>query len=176
MNFETMSKQRKMILIAAAVGIISMFLPWWSFIITVNGMQTTWGVIVFLCFVAAGVVAFMGDQTKNLNQTNWMVALIAGGLAALVMVINFLSNLDLLSLLSFGFYGALIASVAMVAATYLFRSATDNLQTGFDSLKSNLNSKMNSGQTTNTTTDTTTTPTTTTISHTPTNDPTRPTV
>ncbi len=28
MNFQTMNKQRKFILIAAAVGIIAMFLPW----------------------------------------------------------------------------------------------------------------------------------------------------
>ena len=30
MNFQTMNKQRKFVLIAAAVGVISMFLPWVS--------------------------------------------------------------------------------------------------------------------------------------------------
>ena len=30
MNFQTMNKQRKFVLIAAAVGVISMFLPWIS--------------------------------------------------------------------------------------------------------------------------------------------------
>ncbi len=31
MNFETMSKQRKFVLIAAITGVIATFLPWWSF-------------------------------------------------------------------------------------------------------------------------------------------------
>ena len=44
MNFQTMNKQRKFVLIAAAVGIISMFLPWISvsvlgFSQTINGMH-----------------------------------------------------------------------------------------------------------------------------------------
>ena len=30
MNFQTMNKQRKFVLIAAAIGVISMFLPWIS--------------------------------------------------------------------------------------------------------------------------------------------------
>ena len=162
-----------MMLIAAAVGIISLFLPWVSILgYSVSGMHS-WGVLVFLCFIVAGAIAFMGDQTTNLNQTNWMIALIASGLAALIMVINFLTNLDAMRFLGIGFYGSLIASVALVAMTFMHRSASDSLQGGFDSLKSSLNSKMNSPQTGHTST---TTPTTTNVSHTPTNDPSRPTV
>lgn len=162
-----------MILIAAAAGIICMFLPWVSLLgFSVSGMHG-WGIVVFLCFVAAGVMAFMGDQTTNLNQTNWMIALIAGGIAALIMVINFLNGLDTLRLLSFGFYGALAASIALVAFTFMNRSSSDNLQSGFDSLKNSFNSKMNSSQT-GTTNTTTTTPTPTNVSHTPNNDPARP--
>ena len=115
MNFETMSKQRKMMLIAAAVGVVCMFLPWVSFLgISINGMRD-WGVLVFLCFVVAGVMAFVGDQTKNLPSTNWMIALIASAIAALVMVINFFNLTDSLGGLSFGFYGAVAAAVALLA-------------------------------------------------------------
>ncbi|WP_121353810.1 hypothetical protein [Flavisolibacter nicotianae] len=140
MNFQTMSKQRKMILIAAAVGVIAMFLPWWSISLgifgggSVNGMHGE-GLLVFLCFLAAGAFAYIGDQTKNLDRTNWMLALIAGGIASLVMIIRFLSWLDILSALSFGFYLAMAASFAIVAFAYTHRAAGETLQGGFDTLK-----------------------------------------
>ncbi|RYF79734.1 MAG: hypothetical protein EON98_14265 [Chitinophagaceae bacterium] len=171
MNFESMTKQRKMMLVAAAVGIISVFLPWVSiFGYSVNGMHG-WGVLVFICFLVTGAVAFLGDQTTNLTSTSWMIALIASGLAAVLMVINFFVDMDKLRYLGFGFYISLAASLALVAFTYMHRSVNDSLQSGFDSLKSSFNSGANTSGTT-----TTTTPTTTNVSHTPTSDPTRPTV
>lgn len=173
MNFETMSKQRKMILIAAAVGIISMFLPWVSvFGYSVNGMHG-WGVLVFFCFVAAGVLAYMGDQTKNLSRTAWMATLIAGGIASLITVINFINALDVLRAVGIGFYLSLAASLAVAAFTFMNRAPEDNLQNGFDSLRNSFNGRINSQ---NTGTTTTTTSPTTNVSHTTTNDPTRPTV
>ena len=171
MNFETMSKQRKMMLIASAIGVIAMFLPWWSFIISINGMHGS-GILVFLCFLAVGAMAFMGDQTTNLTRTNWMIALIASALAAVIMVINFLTSLDLLSFLSFGYYLALAASVAILAITYMHRSAGDTIQSGFDNLKRNFDNK----SATTAHTGGTTTTTTTNVSHTTTTDPTRPSV
>ncbi|HUC79416.1 MAG TPA: hypothetical protein VMR70_00815 [Flavisolibacter sp.] len=172
MNFETMSKQRKMMLIAAAVGIVCMFLPWVSFLgFSVNGMHGS-GVLVFLCFLVAGVMAFMGDQTKNLSSTNWMIALIASGVAAIVMVINFFDATDALGALGFGFYGAIAAAIALLAFTFMYRSSSDSLQSGFDSLKSSFTNNVNTPSAGTTTT--TTTPTTT-VSHTPTDDPNRPT-
>ena len=147
MNFETMSKQRKMILIAAAVGVISLFLPWVSIIgFSANGLHG-YGFLVFLCFIAAGVLAYTGDQTKNLNQTNWMGVLIAGGVAILCMAIDLLTHLDLLRLYSFGFYLSLAAALAIVAFAYMHRSASDSLQGGFDSLKHRINTEMGSKET-----------------------------
>lgn len=172
MNFETMSKQRKMILIASAVGVIAMFLPWWSISMgifgggSVNGMHGE-GLLVFLCFVAAGALAFMGDQTKNLNQANWMITLIAGGIASFVMVIRFLSWLDVLSVLSYGFYLALAAAVAVVAFAYTHRTAGETLQSGFDTLKTRFSNSSNPAQAdANSTTK---------VIH-PTNDPSKPVV
>jgi peptidoglycan/LPS O-acetylase OafA/YrhL len=175
MNFQTMSKQRKMILIAAAVGVICMFLPWISISFlgqsaTVNGMHDS-GILVFLCLLAAGAIAFMGDQTTNLNKTNWMLIIIVGGLAALIMLIKFLNSMDALDFIGIGFYGVLLASIGVVAFAFMNRSATDTLQGGFDSLKGEMNRRMN---TPNTNSTTTTMPTTTTVSHTSTDDPTRP--
>jgi peptidoglycan/LPS O-acetylase OafA/YrhL len=164
MNFQTMSKQRKMILIASAVGFIALFLPWASFFgISVNGMRG-WGIVLFLCFLGAGVLAFMGDQTKNLDIKSWTLALIAGGVAALVMVISFLSSLDVLGYMSIGFYLALAAAVALPVLTYQNRSAGDTVQAGVDALK---------GTPVNTTNTTTGTTTTTNVVN-PTSDPTKP--
>ena len=161
-----------MMLIAAAIGVVCMFLPWVSFLgFSINGMHD-WGVLVFLCFLVAGVMAFIGDQTKNLPPTNWMIGLIASAVAALIMVINFFNLTEALGGLSVGFYGALLAAIALLAFTFLYRSSTDNLQSGFDHLKRSIESKtatQQAGDATNTTT-------TSNISHTPVNDPTRPSV
>ena len=169
MNFETMSKQRKMILIAAAVGVISMFLPWASILgFTANGMHGA-GILVFICFLGAGFLSFTGDQTTNLNKLNWMLTLIAGGIAFLITLINFFDAPK--SIVGFGLYLSLAASAAVLAFAYMYRSAGDSFQSGFDTLKNSFNNT-NTQQTGTTTTTTSTTN----VTHTPTNDPTRPTV
>jgi uncharacterized protein YacL len=152
MNFQTMSKQRKFVLIASAVGFISIFLPWVSISMGPFGSMSTngfhgAGILVFLCFAACGVLAFLGDQTKNLVKTFWMITLIAGGLAAAIMLINFLRALDNLSYLSIGFYLALLASIGVVLATYMFRNPEDTLKSGFDSLKNQIEEKAKGGDT-----------------------------
>src|SRR5689334_2915365 len=118
MNFQTMSKQRKLILIAAAVGVIAMFLPWWSIDMgfvggSVSGMHGE-GIVVFLAFVGAIVLCVMGDQTKTLSRQNWMLTLIAGGLAALITLITFF-NAPPLGDRGFGLYIALLAAIGVVA-------------------------------------------------------------
>ncbi|HEV7329772.1 MAG TPA: hypothetical protein VGN63_01930 [Flavisolibacter sp.] len=144
MNFQTMSKQRKMILLAAAVGVIAMFLPWFSFSFgpfgggSINGMHG-WGIVVFLCFLGAGALTLMGDQTKNLEPMYWFLALIAGGLASLIMLVNLINASGSLGYLGIGFYGALLASFGVVAMAYMHRSAGDSLQRGYEKLRSSFN-------------------------------------
>jgi hypothetical protein len=142
MNFQTMNKQRKFILIAAVVGIIAMFLPWidLSFLGSINGMHGG-GIVVFLAFAGAGAVALLGDQTKTLEKTFWFIALACGALASLIMVINFLRALDALGLFGIGFYLAIIASLAVLGAAYMFRSPGDSVKGGFDSLKNDIEAK-----------------------------------
>ena len=73
MNFQTMNKQRKYILIAAAVSIISVFLPWAT--VSVLGLIQTrygfniYGIGAFLCFVIAAAVALLGNLTKTLDKS-----------------------------------------------------------------------------------------------------------
>lgn len=149
MNFQTMSKQRKFVLISAAVGFISMFLPWISVSVlgytqSVNGMHDK-GILVFLCFVASGAIAYSGDQTKNLDKTMWTVTLIAGALA-LLMIIWFYSQASSSfmgsSMIGFGLYIAALAAIGVLGSAYMYRSPTDNIKDGFNSIKKEIESKM----------------------------------
>ena len=149
MNFQTMSKQRKFVLISAAIGFISMFLPWISISMfgysqSVNGMHDK-GIIVFLCFVASGGIAYIGDQTKNLEKTMWTVTLLAGALALIIILWFYSQANDSVmgsSLIGFGLYIAALAAIGVLGSAYLFRSPTDNLKDGFDSMKKDIESKM----------------------------------
>lgn len=150
MNFQTMSKQRKFVLIAAAVGVISMFLPWVSvsafgYSQSANGMHGS-GILVFLCFAACVAFALMGNQTKNLDKTFWMITLIAGALAAIIVIWNLVDAMSgqFGSMLSFGIYLAAAAAVGVVLAAFMFRSPTDTIKGGFDNLKHDIENKMKS--------------------------------
>lgn len=156
-----------MILLAAAVGIISMFLPWVSVLgFSVNGMHG-WGILVFLCFLGAGALSVMGDQTKNLEPVHWLLTLVAGGLAFLIMLVNLINASSALGFLGIGFYGALVASAGVVGFAYMYRSAGDSIQEGYEKLRRSFGGSGTANQT-----DTTT--------HTrvinPTNDPSKPVV
>ncbi|MGN6530877.1 MAG: hypothetical protein ACTHK0_03890 [Ginsengibacter sp.] len=151
MNFQTMSKQRKFVLISAAIGFISMFLPWVSISIlgysqSVNGMHDK-GIVVFIGFVAVGLIAWLGDQTKNLDKTMWTVTLLAGAVALLLTIWFYseaTSSIMGSSLVGFGVYIAAIASIGILASAYLFKSPGDNLKDGFNSMKRNIENKLGS--------------------------------
>jgi peptidoglycan/LPS O-acetylase OafA/YrhL len=140
MNFATLNKQRKFILIVSAIGIIAMFLPWIDVVIfSVNGMHDK-GIIVFLCFVVAGIIAYLGDQTKNLERTSWFIALICGGLATLIMIWFYISASGDYggSFFTYGFYIAALAAIGVIVAAYFFRAPGDDIKSGFDSLKNKI--------------------------------------
>lgn len=137
-----MNKQRRFIIIAAAVGVISVFLPW----ATVGGTSISngfagGGVVVFLSFAALVAIAFLGDQAKPLPTNMWLLALGLGVLALLLSVVKFSqisgSAFGLVST-GFGLYITLVGAVAALLTTWLFKSPGDNLQTGFDSFKKNM--------------------------------------
>lgn len=153
MNFQTMSKQRKFVLISAIVGFISMFLPWVSISIfgytqSVNGMHDK-GIFVFICFVVSGLIAGLGDQTKNLDKTMWSATLLAGAIALLFTIWFYFqatSSIMGSSLIGFGVYLAAIASVGILASAYIFKSPGDNLKDGFNNMKRDIESKIGTGR------------------------------
>ena len=152
MNFQTMNKQRKFVLIAAILGIISCFLPWVSVSVfgyssSVNGMHS-WGLLAFVGFIGAGVAAFLGDQTKSMTQTYWFVALATGALAILGVLLYFLNVSGSVGGLGvsygFGIFIAGAAAVGVLACAYMFRSPGDSIKGGFDSLKQDIGNKSKS--------------------------------
>jgi hypothetical protein len=139
-----MHKQRKFVLIAALIGIISMFLPWFSFFgYSINGMHGV-GVLVFLCFVITGIIAYLGNQSKNLDKTMWLITLICAALATLIIgwKILYTSAGVFASFLRIGIYLAAVAAIAALVSAYLFRSPTDTIKNGFESLSNDINNKL----------------------------------
>jgi len=121
-------KQKLYALIIAAVGLISVFLPWYKLSFggyfggvggySVNGMHGI-GIVTFLGFIAAGAVTFaMGDKTKAFDgQPKMIVAACFGG-AGLFALIQFLSQTHFTS---FGLYLSILAGIAGVVLVYFMK-------------------------------------------------------
>lgn len=150
MNFQTMSKQRKFVLISAAAGFISMFFPWVSiplfgFNQSVNGLHDK-GILVFLCFLASGVIAYVGDQTKNLAKNMWAITLAAGTLALLITIWFYFQATSYFmgsSLVGFGVYIAALAAIGIIASAWFFKSPADNIKDSFNSIRKDIGSRIN---------------------------------
>ena len=147
MNFQTMNKQRKFVLIAAAVGIISCFLPWITISLggfgggSASGMHS-WGMLAFLAFIGAGVSAFLGDQTKAMASTFWFIALACGALAVLGVLLFFVNIPTGFGVTyGFGIFIGAAAAIGVLASAYMFRSPGDSIKGGFDSLKGDIEKK-----------------------------------
>ena len=157
MNFQTMNKQRKFVLISAAAGVISMFLPWvrisvFGFSQSQNGLHDS-GILVFLCFAITGIIACVGDQSKNLNNSLWMVTLIASAIALIIIIWDLIDASSSLygSFLSFGIYLAGLSAIGVLLSAFIFRSATDNIKEGFENLRNDISSRIKNTSSHNTT-------------------------
>jgi len=68
---KSINLQRKLILIAAVAGVISIFLPWITISImgmeeSVNGFRGV-GFVVFLAFALAALISLLCDQSQKLD-------------------------------------------------------------------------------------------------------------
>jgi hypothetical protein len=158
MNFQTLNRQRKFILLAALAGLIAMFLPWvtvsadtdltdsifgkQAMSLSENGMHGS-GIIVFLSYLFAIALALLSEQTRTFEKTSWLCAMAAGAVALLFTII-LLANTPTGSM---GFaktspgYGAwisLLASAAVLASAWLFRTPGYTLKDSIDQVKKNL--------------------------------------
>lgn len=116
-------KQKLYALIAAGIGVISMFLPWWSFgfgpygSYTVSGMRDL-GILVFLGFAAAAVLCFLGDKTRPFEGQFKMFAAGAFAGAFLITLIQFLRAS---SNTSYGIWLSLLAAAAGAVIVYVLK-------------------------------------------------------
>ena len=125
MNFH---KQKLYALIAGAIGVISCFLPWWSFSASfmgqsfggysVSGMHDL-GIIAFLGFAGAVAICFlMGDKTRPFEGQAKLIAAGCFAGAALFTLIQFLRAP---SYSSFGMWLSFIAAVAGAVIVYVLK-------------------------------------------------------
>jgi O-antigen/teichoic acid export membrane protein len=144
MNFQTLNRQRKLILISAAIGIISIFLPWFSagafgFSVHINGFHG-WGILAFLCFIASIVIALIGTQTEALDKSTWFAEIISGGVTLLCVIITMLSSGSsgfgfISAAFGFGIWVALAAAIGVTFFAWIFRNPSHDFKSGFESLK-----------------------------------------
>ena len=151
MNFQQMNKQRKAIAIGAALGVIACFLPWYSYGMgSVNGMNGI-GVLVFILFIVAGLLALMGDQKANIPAKMWLPVLGAGVVNICIigyLIIRWESAMSGVSReessvfgsvgLSFGIWAAIAGAILVAFGAYQYRSSDNNLKDSLNSLKSDL--------------------------------------
>ena len=122
-------KQKLYALIAAVIGVIAMFLPWWSLSFgsiegfgrlggySINGMHGL-GILAFLAFAGAAVLCFLGDKTKPFEGQFKMIAAACFGGAALITLIQFIR---LSSNTSFGIWLSLLAGIAGAVIVYVLK-------------------------------------------------------
>jgi hypothetical protein len=151
MNFQQLNKQRKFIIVGAALGLIACFLPWFSYGMgSINGMNGI-GVLVFFLFIAAGLLALAGDQKANIPSKMWLPVLGAGVVDICIigyLIIRWESAMSGVSSeegtafgsvgLSFGIWGAIIGAILITYGAYKFRSADNNLKDSLRALKSDV--------------------------------------
>lgn len=151
MNFQQINKQRKFIIVGAALGLIACFLPWFSYGVgSVNGMSGI-GVLVFILFIAAGLLALTGDQKANIPAKMWLPVLAAGVINICIigyLIIRWESAMSGVSNeesaafgsvgLSFGIWAAIAGAIIITYGAYKFRSIENNLKESLRSLKSDM--------------------------------------
>ncbi len=142
MDFNTLHKQRKFIMAAALIGLISMFLPWVSFMgYSTNGLHGS-GFLILFAFIGAGVLAYLGDQKSHLSKTAWLATLACGAFVVLFWVINFFDAVNAISLMGIGYWLCVIAGGALVAVTYMFRDPNQNLKESLNEMKKTVENKV----------------------------------
>lgn len=144
MDFKTLHKQRLYVMAAALLGVIAMLLPWVKVPIlgSTNGLHGN-GVIIFLAFIAAGVLAFLGNQKLPLAKNAWLGVLGAGALCLLFWLINLLRlPSGAMRFIGIGFWICLIAAIAVLVAAYMFRGAGQDLKQSLNEMKKNVANKL----------------------------------
>ena len=110
------------------------------------------GVLVFILFIATGLLALAGDQKANIPAKMWLPVLGAGVVNICIigyLIIRWESAMGGVSSeesavfgsvgLSFGIWAAIAGAIIITYGAYRFRSTENNLKESLRSLKSDVN-------------------------------------
>lgn len=144
MNFRTMSRQRRYILLFTAAGFISMFLPWiyidlFGFHQIVNGLHDK-GIAVLICFITVGIIVFAGNQKEGLEKGKWTIIVVCAFLAILLMLWYFSKAAKTvmgISVIGYGFYLAALSSLGVLLSAYIFPSRRNTRNAASDAVDKN---------------------------------------
>lgn len=120
-------KQKLFAIIAAVLGFISCFLPWWNvgfagLGVSVSGLRDL-GILVFLAFIAAGVLTIIsGDRTKAFDDSSRLYTGICFGVAAVFTIIQMFKTNEFTTN-GAGIWLSLLCGAAGVFITLLLRPA-----------------------------------------------------
>lgn len=145
-----MHKQRLAVIIAAGLGLVSLFLPWASLSMfgvsySVNGLQAGGpGYIMLVVFVVAGVFAFLGDdRTAPIDASKVKIVAGVAALGVLMMLYQLLAGIGF-SYAGLGAYLAFIAALAVLAVPFVIKDSgaiemptADSIKDEFNEIKDN---------------------------------------
>jgi hypothetical protein len=136
MSHSSYHRQRIYTLIAGSVGIISLFLPWFTVSASAfgynqskstNGFEDN-GSLVFIAFIASIVACFIGDKTRQFVQTSWYVAIASGGVALIAVIMisarasNRTANFGFVRAeLGVGYILAVAAAIAIISLAWFYK-------------------------------------------------------
>jgi hypothetical protein len=153
MDFNTLHKQRKFVMIAAAIGILGTFLNWykWEGIAGfgggggIKGTSFGAGVITLIALGAAGVFAYLGDQKSFLSKNSWLITLGASSLAAVLCVIKLISGPGgsfALGNTGLGLYMSTAGAIGTLAAAFIYKNPNDDLKESLNEMKKQVENKV----------------------------------
>lgn len=144
-----MNKQKLVIVIIAAIGTISTFLPWATIkfynSISINGTNGGDGWISLGLFAIAGILSIIGDKTKPLNGTYKIIIAIVGVIAAIIGILNIINMRSQLSEIGnenpfsdqlkeaistgFGLWLIVVCGVALLVVIYMMKEKKTEVAT-----------------------------------------------
>jgi hypothetical protein len=146
-----MHKQRLAVIIAAGLGVIASFMPWFTVVLPFFGKTSVtalafWQGILFLLFCgAAGTFAFLGDKREGPIEAQNVKFVAGGGAGAFLMVLFVLLSGtgsaygDVGGSFGIGLWIGLLASLAIVAIPFVIKDSGEFSMPTKDSIKDEFN-------------------------------------
>jgi len=108
-----MNNQRKFLLGATAVGVLSVFLPWATILgFSVSGINGD-GIVVLPLMATALILTIVGNRTNALGKKSKIATIALGVLTALIALMN-INNFS-----AIGIYLTLMAGIATAVLPFL---------------------------------------------------------